>query len=474
MRHVNDGLRKRCGCGRKQWARCRHPWHFAFFKKRCACEGDGNTCEHHQQNRVRVSLHKLAEKPTSYSMPKTEAEAWADKLRAQIREGTFGMPEPATTSTIDTRLTVGDVVDQYIARHVRRPGRREAPIKAVLNYLRLARRSDVPGPNSCLVRFESKPIAEVTTPDIEALREARRAQLRQAAEARALALEEGKQPARTVLPGVRAGEIGIEHLMAELRQFFEWSASQGYVTASPFTRNGRQAVKVKTQKKRHRQRRLDAEAHEEERLLAAAEIKGRRAEENTHLRDLIRAALETGCREGELLSLQWWQIRVKHGVMAYIDLPADKTKTNEPRLVPITANLRALLEFRRIGPDGRPQDNEAYVFGNAFGERVGRIYTAWRATCRRAEISDLHFHDLRHEFISRMLDAGVPIHRVRDWAGHSNIATTGIYANTRLEHLDEAKVAFEHARRIDTPLTQTRDSGQVGRTATDDPTTVSD
>jgi integrase len=133
-------------------------------------------------------------------------------------------------------------------------------------------------------------------------------------------------------------------------------------------------------------------------------------------------------------------------VIDRLDLPADKTKTNEPRVVPVTARLRSILEARRVGPDGREQGPDAYVFGNAFGERVGRIYMAWRATCRRAGIEDLHFHDLRHEFISRMLEAGVPIHKVRDWAGHRNIATTGIYANTTQAHLDEARRRFEEHR----------------------------
>jgi len=46
------------------------------------------------------------------------------------------------------------------------------------------------------------------------------------------------------------------------------------------------------------------------------------------------------------------------------------------------------------------------VFGNEVGERVGRVMTAWRAACRRAKITDLHFHDLRREFASRLLESG--------------------------------------------------------------------
>jgi integrase len=67
----------------------------------------------------------------------------------------------------------------------------------------------------------------------------------------------------------------------------------------------------------------------------------------------------------------------------------------------------------------------------------------WRAACRRADIVGLSFHDLRHEFTSSMLDAGVPIHKVRDWVGHTNIATTSLYANTTLSHLGDARIVFE-------------------------------
>jgi integrase len=42
------------------------------------------------------------------------------------------------------------------------------------------------------------------------------------------------------------------------------------------------------------------EGDEQQRLFDAAGV---------HLRDLVAAALETGCREGELLSLQWHQVR---------------------------------------------------------------------------------------------------------------------------------------------------------------------
>ena len=120
--------------------------------------------------------------------------------------------------------------------------------------------------------------------------------------------------------------------------------------------------------------------------------------------------------------------------------------------MPITARLRAVLDFRRIGPDGKEHAPDAYVFGDEVGGRIKYVRTAWKAACRRAAIEGLTFHDLRHEFTSAMLDAGVPIHKVRDWVGHKNIATTSIYANTTLSHLSDARAIFE--RRTGASLAQ--------------------
>lgn len=96
------------------------------------------------------------------------------------------------------------------------------------------------------------------------------------------------------------------------------------------------------------------------------------------LRALIVAALSTGCRLGELLSLQFKQIRcAEKGEARWLVLPAGKTKTSEARVIPVGPRLRSELEMRRHAPDGREHPADAYVFGNEAGERVVDVRRSW-------------------------------------------------------------------------------------------------
>ncbi|MBE3064034.1 MAG: tyrosine-type recombinase/integrase [Spirochaetes bacterium] len=60
----------------------------------------------------------------------------------------------------------------------------------------------------------------------------------------------------------------------------------------------------------------------------------------------------------------------------------------------------------------------------------GRLTPEARAAYRQI---DLHFHDLRHEAGSRLLEAGWPLHYVQHMLGHANIAQTGTYLNATLQ-----------------------------------------
>ena len=83
------------------------------------------------------------------------------------------------------------------------------------------------------------------------------------------------------------------------------------------------------------------------------------------------------------------------------------------------------------------------------------IKTAWRLTCNRAGIADLHFHDLRPECGSRLLEAGTSLHEVRDWLGHQNVGMIETYLSTTVSKLQEAARKYELSRLRCTSVAQT-------------------
>ena len=76
---------------------------------------------------------------------------------------------------------------------------------------------------------------------------------------------------------------------------------------------------------------------------------------------------------------------------------------------------------------------------------------------------DLKFHDLRHEAGSRWLEAGMPLHHVKQMLGHASISTTDTYLNASRIHLHESMVRMDLARKNATNVPQTRPVGESQR-----------
>jgi hypothetical protein len=93
-RQQNHGIRKLCGCTRRQWPKCAHPWHFNYKPK------DGAA----YRFSLDVELGRRLE-------GKTEAAKVAEDIRTAIRAGTFrrryDAPLPATTPDAITLAAFG-------------------------------------------------------------------------------------------------------------------------------------------------------------------------------------------------------------------------------------------------------------------------------------------------------------------------------------------------------------------------------
>lgn len=386
-----NGLFKQCGCERKRWSECRHPWHMGLT---------------HNGTPYRFSLNKRARKPPRYVMPKSEADKLYELYRDQIFDGTFDA-NGATGST-DTRLSFGDVADRYIKEYVpflkgeRGKPRREGGRKLMEWMVNALKRVEIPARNGQMVKLADKPMTEITTADVEAVRV--------------------HWPLKTKQP--KGGTTGPDRNLKRLRHMFNWSIRMGIVASSPFRIAHLPAITFDTEESRVRR----LEGDEEQRLRKAAQ-----AEDSPWLDHLIVAALDTGCRRGELLTLQWsqvhWPDNRKRG---HLFLPAVKTKTKRDRAVPISDPLLAVLEMRKHAPDGTEHGPDAYVFGNEVGELRKDFGNQWDRIRETAKTEDLHFHDLRRECASRWLESGVvPLTDISAWLGHTDIKTTSIYLHAK-------------------------------------------
>ncbi|MCK7506032.1 MAG: tyrosine-type recombinase/integrase [Desulfobacterales bacterium] len=86
--------------------------------------------------------------------------------------------------------------------------------------------------------------------------------------------------------------------------------------------------------------------------------------------------------------------------------------------------------------------------------RRRRLPAALAAVCEEAiRKIDLHWHDIRHECASRLVERGVPLAQVRDLLGHASITHHGRYDSQTLENL-QASAAKLEAGKVFAPAPQ--------------------
>tara|TARA_R100001086_G_scaffold198494_1_gene114828 strand:+ start:327 stop:1307 length:981 start_codon:yes stop_codon:yes gene_type:complete len=120
---------------------------------------------------------------------------------------------------------------------------------------------------------------------------------------------------------------------------------------------------------------------------------------------IIDFAIHTGMRRGELLALTWEML---HLDKKYITLPAEITKTNKVRNVPLQPHAIEILKKMPRSLNGR-----------IFPIGIKNFERSWNAICKRSNITGLRFHDLKREAISRLFEKGLSISEVRTFVGNS-------------------------------------------------------
>ena len=162
-----------------------------------------------------------------------------------------------------------------------------------------------------------------------------------------------------------------------------------------------------------RKRRL--EAGEFERLEEAS-----KQTRNPHIWPVVVFAIETGMRRGEILGLEWEHVDLDRRI-AYLPL----TKNGRSREVPLSTKAADVLE-------GQRQDNDTT---SPFPVTSNGFRLAWDRLRCRAGLSDLRFHDLRHEAISRFFELGLNIPEVAVISGHKDPRMLFRYTHLRAKEI---------------------------------------
>ena len=161
-------------------------------------------------------------------------------------------------------------------------------------------------------------------------------------------------------------------------------------------------------------------AEEEQRLMNA--LTGRLA----YLKPIVRLALLTGMRRGEIYGLQWEVVDFTRRL-----LTLSVTKSGRSRFIPISTAVIELLTSLHPQPSGP-------VFVDERGRQRKHNQFDWEDARRLAQLQNFRFHDLRHTAATRLAESGVDVFTIAALLGHTNVQMTARYAHATGEGMRKA------------------------------------
>ena len=176
-----------------------------------------------------------------------------------------------------------------------------------------------------------------------------------------------------------------------------------------------------------RKLRLVAKPKERDRRPTAAEL-GRllpylAANKRMPMADLAAFAIASAMRLSEVARITWADLDRDKRTVIIRDRKDPERKDGNDQTVPLLGDAFVIVE-RQAQRDAR-----------IFPYHPDSISRAWLAACKALGISDLHWHDLRHEATSRLFEAGYQIQEVAIVTGHRDWKSLKRYTNLRPESL---------------------------------------
>ena len=311
---------------------------------------------------------------------KREAEAWARSIESEMDQGVF-IPRAEAE-----RTTLGAALERYLNEVTplkKGCEQEERRIRAWLKHP-LAKRS----------------LASLTSTDFAKYRDDRLKSVSAASATRELALI-----SHLFTIAIKEWQLPLQNIIQNIR---------------------------KPKQEKGRERRLSPE--EEAYLLQACQQSKASAIET-----IVRLAIETAMRRGEILGLRWQHIDLKKQTIFLPD-----TKNGDSRTVPLSSRAVGALHAWPRSLDGRvfPQYHHQDSLKKAWGNAIKAAKNAYFAACTEHKthpdpsfLCDLRFHDLRHEATSRIAEKLPNVLELAAVTGHKNLQMLKRYYHPKAEEL---------------------------------------
>lgn len=214
---------------------------------------------------------------------------------------------------------------------------------------------------------------------------------------------------RGAAPGTILRDIGV------LRAALSWAVEHQWINAVPAIRNP-----VRTPAPRDRW----ATREEASRLIAACH--------EPHLRAFAMLGFMTAARAGAILELRWSQVDLARGLIDYGPGHGNKRRS----VVPINPELHRVLAA------AKELACTEFVI-ERHGKRVHAIKKGFQAACRRAGLSGITPHIMRHSAATWMAMDDVPMREIARLLGDEEATVERVYAKHSPSYLRRATGALQ-------------------------------
>ncbi len=145
--------------------------------------------------------------------------------------------------------------------------------------------------------------------------------------------------------------------------------------------------------------------------------------------DIVRFAVSSCMRLGEILTIRWQDLDTVKKTITIRSRKHPSQKAWNDQTVPLLGDSFALIQKQTKTDDDR-----------IFPYQTKAVGTAFSRACTTVNIDDLHFHDLRHEGISRLFELGYGVMEVAKVSGHRDINQLRRYVQLKPESLHDGPV----------------------------------